>query len=92
VRWGVVAASPWCPFPINSRDQQQRIREMADRGSDADLFKGMTRRELDQLANRVGHAAQGQADRGEYDTARELNQVWLDLDVAWWQKFRQGER
>ncbi len=59
-------------------------------GADWVLFRGMTRSELHTLACRIASAAGRQVDLGEYDTARELNRVWLDLDVAWWQNLRHG--
>jgi hypothetical protein len=65
---------------------------MGKKKSQADLFLGMTPDQIDSLCITMGNIATREDARGNYDMASDFNDIWLDLDIAWWRRKASGKK
>ena len=58
---------------------------------DAGLFTAMTAAELDAFCDSMTKLATRESCHGNYALAREFDEIWHDLDGAWWLKHTAGQ-
>jgi hypothetical protein len=62
-----------------------------ERRPDACLFVGMTEEQIEKFQDRVDNAATREGRHGNYALANDLDEVYHDLDGAWWRKQGAGQ-